>query len=48
MEYSATSLHRGPIIKSIGFALAFGVFFDVFVVRVALVPAVMALIGRCA
>ncbi|MFC9473059.1 MMPL family transporter [Nocardia sp. NPDC056952] len=35
-----------PIIKSIGFALAFGVFVDAFVVRMTLVPAAMALLGR--
>ncbi|AKJ09763.1 integral membrane protein [Streptomyces incarnatus] len=35
-----------PIIKSIGFALAFGVLVDAFVVRMTRVPAVMALLGR--
>ncbi|MET9384268.1 MMPL family transporter [Streptomyces sp. NPDC002928] len=35
-----------PIIKSIGFALAFGVLVDAFVVRMTLVPAVMALLGH--
>ncbi|MBE1533754.1 MMPL family transporter [Actinomadura algeriensis] len=35
-----------PIIKSIGFALAVGVFIDAFVVRMTLVPAVMSLLGR--
>jgi putative drug exporter of the RND superfamily len=35
-----------PIIKSIGFALAIGVFIDAFVVRLTLVPAVMSLLGR--
>ncbi|WP_260334491.1 MMPL family transporter [Streptomyces beigongshangae] len=38
--------NHDPIIKSIGFALAFGVFIDAFVVRMTLVPAAMALIGR--
>ncbi|MFE2585826.1 MMPL family transporter [Streptomyces sp. NPDC059378] len=38
--------NEDPIIKSIGFALAFGVFVDAFVVRMTLVPAVMALVGR--
>ncbi|WP_405730282.1 MMPL family transporter [Streptomyces sp. NBC_00028] len=38
--------NHDPIIKSIGFALAFGVFVDAFVVRMTLVPAVMALLGR--
>ncbi|MFJ8978184.1 MMPL family transporter [Streptomyces sp. NPDC102282] len=37
-----------PIIKSIGFALAVGVLVDAFVVRMALVPAVMHLLGRAA
>ncbi|GII82155.1 membrane protein [Sphaerisporangium siamense] len=37
-----------PIIKSIGFALAVGVFIDAFVVRMTLVPAVMSLLGRAA
>ncbi|GGV81500.1 MMPL family transporter [Streptomyces griseoloalbus] len=37
-----------PIIKSIGFALAVGVVIDAFVVRMALVPAVMSLLGRAA
>ncbi|MFE5664127.1 MMPL family transporter [Streptomyces niveus] len=37
-----------PIIKSIGFALAIGVLVDAFVVRMALVPAVMSLLGRAA
>ena len=35
-----------PITKSIGLALAFGVLVDAFVVRMTLVPAVMALFGR--
>jgi RND superfamily putative drug exporter len=33
------------IIKSMGFALAFGVLVDAFVVRLALVPAVMSFFG---
>ncbi|MFJ8751726.1 MMPL family transporter [Streptomyces sp. NPDC102441] len=37
-----------PVIKSIGFALAIGVLVDAFVVRMALVPAVMHLLGRAA
>jgi len=32
-------------IKSVGFALAFGVLVDAFVVRMTIVPAVMALLG---
>ncbi|MFJ1600205.1 MMPL family transporter [Streptomyces sp. NPDC088261] len=34
------------MIKMIGFGLAVAVFFDAFVVRMAIVPAVMALLGR--
>ncbi|MGW2084126.1 MMPL family transporter [Streptomyces sp. NPDC001880] len=34
------------MIKMIGFALAIAVFFDAFVVRMAIVPAVLALLGR--
>ncbi|MBN1173878.1 MAG: MMPL family transporter [Micromonosporaceae bacterium] len=34
------------IIKSIAFALAFGIIADAFVVRMTLVPAVLALVGR--
>ena len=36
------------LIRSIGFALAFGVLVDAFVVRMTIVPAVMALLGRAA
>ncbi|HEY0276844.1 MAG TPA: MMPL family transporter [Solirubrobacterales bacterium] len=35
-----------PIIKSIGFALAVGILFDAFVVRMTIVPAVMAMLGE--
>ncbi|MFF0598933.1 MMPL family transporter [Streptomyces antibioticus] len=35
-----------PMIKMIGFGLAVAVFFDAFVVRMAIVPAVLALLGR--
>ncbi|NUR09255.1 MAG: MMPL family transporter, partial [Nocardioidaceae bacterium] len=34
-----------PVIKSMGFALAFGVLVDAFVVRLSLVPAVMSFLG---
>ena len=37
-----------PIIKSIGFALAFGVLIDAFFIRMTLVPAVLTLLGRSA
>ncbi|MDW4906340.1 MMPL family transporter, partial [Streptomyces sp. ADMS] len=36
------------IIKMIGFGLAVAVLFDAFVVRMALVPAVLALLGKAA
>jgi RND superfamily putative drug exporter len=35
-----------PVIKSVGFALALGVALDAFVVRMTLLPAVMAVMGR--
>ena len=35
-----------PIIRSMGFALAFGVLVDAFVVRLTLVPAVMSFLGE--
>ncbi|EPH41431.1 putative membrane protein YdfJ [Streptomyces aurantiacus JA 4570] len=34
------------MVKMIGFGLAIAVFFDAFIVRMALVPAVLALLGR--
>jgi RND superfamily putative drug exporter len=34
-----------PIIKSVGLTLAVGVFLDAFVVRLTLIPAVMAMLG---
>lgn len=36
------------MIKMIGFGLAVAVFFDAFLIRMALVPAVLALLGRAA
>ncbi|REK89884.1 MMPL family transporter [Streptomyces inhibens] len=36
------------MVKMIGFGLAIAVFFDAFIVRMALVPAVLALLGRSA
>ncbi|HEY2052419.1 MAG TPA: MMPL family transporter [Solirubrobacterales bacterium] len=35
-----------PIIKSIGFVLAIGILFDAFVVRMTIIPAVMAMLGE--
>lgn len=37
-----------PIIKSMGFALTFGILFDAFIVRMTIVPAIMALMGKTA
>ncbi|WP_138732715.1 MMPL family transporter [Modestobacter excelsi] len=37
-----------PIIKTMGFALAFGVAVDAFLVRMTIVPAVLSLLGRSA
>lgn len=37
-----------PIIRVLGFALAFGVFVDAFIVRMTIVPAVMAIAGKSA
>ncbi|WP_229074616.1 MMPL family transporter [Actinoplanes sp. DH11] len=41
-------LATDTIIKSLGFALAFGVAVDAFVVRMTIVPAVLSLFGRAA
>ena len=43
--FGAYILSDDPIIKSIGLSLAFGVLADAFLVRLTLVPAVMALLG---
>ena len=44
--FAAFILIDEPIIKSMGFALAVAVFFDAFVVRMALIPALMFLLGE--
>ena len=44
--FAAFMLMDEPIIKSMGFALAVAVFFDAFVVRMALMPALMYLMGE--
>ncbi|MDX6230160.1 MAG: putative drug exporter of the superfamily [Frankiales bacterium] len=41
-------LSSDPLIKMTGFALAIGIAFDAFVVRMTIVPAVMPLLGRTA
>ena len=46
--FSGFILAEDVLIKSIGFALAFGVLVDAFVVRMTIVPAVMSLLGRSA
>jgi putative drug exporter of the RND superfamily len=46
--FSGFVLVPDPIIKTIGFGLAIGVLIDAFVVRMALVPAVLTLLGRTA
>lgn len=46
--FTGFMLAPDPIIKSMGFALTFGIIFDAFVVRMAIVPAVMTLMGNAA
>ncbi len=46
--FAAFILLDDPLVKSIGFALATAVFLDAFVVRMALIPAVMFLLGDAA
>jgi RND superfamily putative drug exporter len=43
--FVAFMLNSNPTIKTIGFSFAVGVFLDAFVVRLTLVPAVMAIVG---
>jgi RND superfamily putative drug exporter len=44
--FSGFILGKDPVIKSVGFALAFGILVDAFIVRMTLIPAVMALLGE--
>ena len=44
--FSAFVLSDDPNVKMVGFALAFGVLADAFVVRMTIVPAVLALLGE--
>jgi uncharacterized membrane protein YdfJ with MMPL/SSD domain len=44
--FGAYVLDPDPVVKSIGVSLAFGVFADAFIVRLTLVPAAMALLGK--
>ena len=46
--FGAFILDPDPVVKSIGLSLAVGVLADAFLVRLTLVPAVMALLGRSA
>jgi putative drug exporter of the RND superfamily len=46
--FSGFILSDEVLIKSIGFALAFGVLVDAFVVRMTIVPAAMSLLDRAA
>jgi uncharacterized membrane protein YdfJ with MMPL/SSD domain len=46
--FAAFLLDTDPVVKSIGLSLAVGVLADAFVVRMTLVPAAMALLGRTA
>ncbi|MFE1952645.1 MMPL family transporter [Streptomyces sp. NPDC059524] len=46
--FSGFILENDDMIKMMGFGLAVAVLFDAFVVRMAIVPAVMALLGRSA
>jgi RND superfamily putative drug exporter len=46
--FAAFLLDPDPVVKSIGLSLAIGVLADAFVVRMTLVPAVMALLGDTA
>lgn len=46
--FAGFMLAEDPMIKVMGFALTFGIFFDAFVVRLFIVPGVMALLGKSA
>jgi membrane protein YdfJ len=46
--FAGFMLAPDPIIKSMGFALTFGVLFDALIVRMTIVPAVMTLMGKSA
>ncbi|NGZ77208.1 MMPL family transporter [Saccharibacillus alkalitolerans] len=46
--FTGFMLAEDPMIKVMGFALTFGIFFDAFVVRLFIVPGVMSLLGKSA
>jgi putative drug exporter of the RND superfamily len=46
--FSGFMFSTDTVIKSLGFALAFGVAFDAFLIRMTVVPAVLSLLGRSA
>lgn len=46
--FTGFMMAEDPIVKSMGFALAFGILFDAFVVRLMLVPAIMTILGKSA
>lgn len=46
--FGSAAFGHDPIIQPIGFALAVGVLIDAFLIRMALIPAVMALFGQAA
>jgi putative drug exporter of the RND superfamily len=46
--FAGFMLDNDVVIKAVGFALAFAVLIDAFVVRMTLVPAIMTLLGRAA
>ena len=46
--FAGFTLASSPVVKMMGFALALGVLFDAFVVRMTMVPAALVLLGRTA
>ncbi|PKG22653.1 MMPL family transporter [Niallia nealsonii] len=46
--FTGFMLTSDPMVKIMGMALTFGVLFDAFIVRLAIVPAVMTLLGKSA
>lgn len=44
--FASFIVERNAVIKSVGFALAFGILVDAFVVRMTLIPALMAVLGE--